>query len=215
MMPAPYGGTSLVKVKNEKDLPPHFSFFEYERMLLLMEDLYSPNYAVRNRLLFRLMFETGGRVNDIADLKVSDFNLQTKILSLRVQKKSNVLAIPVSDDLLVNVVNYWRVFNVKEQMFPTVNTVRKGMKKRGTHLTGVRIWKIVKKVGNEIGIGWIHPHTFRHSLAIYLLSKTSGYDGLIAISARLGHSAITTTVNSYLVMTPEIQRAILKNSGVV
>lgn len=213
-MPAPYGG-SAIKVKNEQDLPPHFSYTDYERMLFLIEDLYSPNYATRNKLIFRLMFETGGRVNDIADLKVSDFNLQRKLLKLRVRKKDNSIEIPISDDLLVNVVNYWRVFNIKEQMFVTKDTVKKGFKKRGTHLSSVMIWKIVKHVGEELGIGWIHPHTFRHSLAIHLLSKTNGYDGLIAISARLGHSSITTTINYYLVMTPEIQRAILKGTGIV
>ena len=62
----------------------------------------------------------------------------------------------------------------------------------------------VMKVKDESSL---HPHMFRHGLAIYLLQH--GVSDKI-IARRLGHSSAVTTIKYYMVITPEIERDALK-----
>jgi len=53
----------------------------------------------------------------------------------------------------------------------------------------------------------LHPHKFRHGLAIHMLN--SGVP-IPVISARLGHSTTAITQQMYLKITPELQREFMK-----
>ena len=62
---------------------------------------------------------------------------------------------------------------------------------RGTKLTTVRLWQIVKERARVSGLeANIYPHLLRHSFATHLLSN--GAD-LRIIQEMLGHSDISTT----------------------
>jgi site-specific recombinase XerD len=74
------------------------------------------------------------------------------------------------------------------------------------NFTRQRAWEIVKNYGNKIGLN-LHPHMFRHGLAIYLLQH--GVSDKI-IARRLGHSSALTTIKYYMVITPEVERDALK-----
>jgi integrase/recombinase XerD len=63
--------------------------------------------------------------------------------------------------------------------------------KRGTKLTTVRIWQIVKEIGKAAGLELnLYPHLLRHSFATHLLGN--GAD-LRIIQEMLGHADISTT----------------------
>ena len=65
------------------------------------------------------------------------------------------------------------------------------LNKRGTQLTRVMIFTIIKQLGELAGIEKnISPHTFRHSFASHLLE---GGANLRAIQQLLGHESILTT----------------------
>ncbi|MDI6709065.1 MAG: tyrosine-type recombinase/integrase [Candidatus Thermoplasmatota archaeon] len=68
-------------------------------------------------------------------------------------------------------------------------------------------WKIVKRYAALAGIQDVHPHKFRHGLAIYLLQQGVP---IPVISARLGHSNVYITMQLYMKVTPEIQRHFLE-----
>jgi integrase/recombinase XerD len=62
---------------------------------------------------------------------------------------------------------------------------------RGTKLTTVRIWQIVKACAKNAGLEInVYPHLLRHSFATHLLSN--GAD-LRIIQEMLGHADISTT----------------------
>ena len=65
--------------------------------------------------------------------------------------------------------------------------------------------KIVKcKKVTNVKRNDLHPHMLRHGLAIYL----GIYQGVPwnVVAARLGHANPFITVNTYMVITPELQR---------
>ena len=65
----------------------------------------------------------------------------------------------------------------------------------------------MRRLGNRCGIENIGLHTFRHSHATYLFSK--GVNVLL-ISKRLGHTNISTTLNTYTHIMEEMEWQLLK-----
>lgn len=199
-MPMKSMGTAL-KIKDESDLPAHITYNDYMSLLNEIENnSYSrylnkkivPYLKDRDKLLMEMMWELGGRISDIIDLKPGDIDFNRKIITLKVKKRHNFINnIPVSDSLLLNISNFMRKYNITERFFK---------------FTRQRAWEIVMNYGNKIGLK-LHPHMFRHGLAIYLLQK--GVPDKI-IARRLGHSNALTTIKYYMVITPEIERDALK-----
>jgi integrase/recombinase XerD len=75
--------------------------------------------------------------------------------------------------------------------------IRKGfedtlfLNRRGSRLTRVMIFTIIKNLALKIGLKkTISPHTFRHSFATHLVE---GGADLRAVQEMLGHESITTT----------------------
>jgi integrase/recombinase XerD len=188
-----------IRLKDYDKLPPHITYEQYRQMLDAIDEKYrkktdkSEYFRSRDRLLLRLCWETGARIGDIVDVKVGDVDFKEKILKLRVKKRKNVNHIPLGDDILLEMSNYIRLFNIKERLFD---------------ISYVMAWKIIRAYGRRMVMNSIHPHMFRHGLAIHLLKNNVP---IPIIAARLGHSSVMTTMNYYLVITPELQRQYLKN----
>ena len=191
----------VMKVKDESSLPPHISYNEYQSLLNEIDNNEYRHYLNkklipylkdRDKLLMEFMWELGGRISDIIGLKTGDIDFSKKIITLVVKKRHGFINnIPVSDSLLLDISNFMRKYNTTVRFFD---------------FTRQRAWEIVKGFGNKIGLG-LHPHMFRHGLAIYLLQH--GVSDKI-IARRLGHSSAATTIKYYMVITPEIEREALK-----
>ena len=65
------------------------------------------------------------------------------------------------------------------------------LNRRGTMLTRVMVFTILKQLALKIGIKQkVHPHTLRHSFATHLVE---GGADLRAVQEMMGHKSITTT----------------------
>ena len=192
---------AAMRIKDESDLPPHVTYNDYMSLLNEVENneyhrylnkKLVPYLKDRDKLLMEFMWELGGRISDIIGLKTGNIDFSKKIITLVVKKRHGFINnIPVSDSLLLDVSNFMRKYNTTGRFFD---------------FTRQRAWEIVKGYGNKIGLN-LHPHMFRHGLAIYLLQH--GVSDKI-IARRLGHSSAATTLKYYLVITPEIEREALK-----
>ncbi|KJE49321.1 site-specific integrase [Acidiplasma sp. MBA-1] len=192
----------IMKIKDEHDLPPHISYNEYQSLLNAIDNEEYRHYLnkklvpflkARDRLLVMMMWELGGRVSDIINIQTKDVDFSKKEIILTVKKRHGYInRVPVSDALLLEISNFMREFNTGTG--------------RLFSFTRQRAWEIVKGYGRKIGLE-LHPHMFRHGLAIYLLQH--GVSDKI-IARRLGHSSAATTIKYYMVITPEIEREALK-----
>ncbi len=204
-------------VRTETDLPPHITFEQFKTIYHGL----AGNF--KDQILCGLMWETGGRITDIVSLRWKDFNLDTRLLTLFVNKKDTTITIPIGMEMISDLKNYQSTAhpNKEDYLFPSpiVRGHYEGYNKK--HLTRTAAYEKIKSWGVKFlqmqpkPPGNLHPHMFRHGLAIYLLYNAElqgGLEGrLKIIASRLGHTSIQTTERYYLVITPELQRWSLQN----
>jgi integrase/recombinase XerD len=168
-------------------LPTYLSVEDVDR-LLAAPDTASPR-GLRDRALIEVLYATGLRVTELVTLKASNLNLDAGYLTV-MGKGSKERIVPMGEEAAQWVTRYLR---------ESRGTLLKGRTSawlfvngpRGTPLTRVGFWKLLKRYGGGIGIAReLTPHVIRHSFATHLLER--GAD-LRAIQMMLGHSDLSTT----------------------
>jgi integrase/recombinase XerD len=141
----------------------------------------------RNYCMIELLYACGLRVSELVSLSLEDLYLDEGFI--RVKGKGNKeRLVPVHEEAIRVLRNYLR--DVRP-LFLTKNDKHIFVSRRGSGLTRVMIFLIIKKVAAEAGIQkTISPHTFRHAFASHLVQN--GAD-LRVVQELLGHESITTT----------------------
>ncbi len=151
---------------------------------------HTPTY--RDKAILELLFSTGLRVSELANLKQDNVNLKRDEFTVMGKgKKSRVV-------FLSEQAKYWikKYLDARKDMNPYlfVSHVRNTKTTKGTKdepLTSRSIERIVQKYAKAAGVTKpVTPHTLRHSFATDLL--TNGAD-IRSVQTMLGHSSITTT----------------------
>lgn len=157
----------------------------------------SKKLGLRNRFFMTLMYDTGGRIQEILSLKLRDFTLDFDSPLVYLTGKGNkVRAIPLTDKTIIHLKAYLRIFhprfpqNADDLLFYTVIHGRKGSISQDT------VSKFIKNCADDARLSCpevplkIHAHLFRHSRAMHLYQ--SGIP-ISYIKDFLGHVSATTT----------------------
>ncbi|HYG39262.1 MAG TPA: site-specific tyrosine recombinase XerD [Cytophagales bacterium] len=170
-----------------RKLPDTLSFFEIEQILSAID--LSTAEGTRNRAMLETLYSSGLRVSELVELRLR--NVFFDIGFLRIVGKGNKeRLVPIGSDAL----KYLRMYleGYRNKLY-----IKKGyenyafLNRRGSKLTRVMIFTIIKNLALEIGLNKsISPHTFRHSFATHLIE---GGADLRAVQEMLGHESITTT----------------------
>jgi integrase/recombinase XerD len=168
-------------------LPVYLSVEDVDR-LLAAPDTATPR-GLRDRALIEVLYATGLRVSELVTLKAANLNLEAGYLTV-MGKGSKERIVPMGEEAAQWVTRYLR---------DSRGTLLKGRTSawlfingpRGTALTRVGFWKLLKRYGATIGVAReLTPHVIRHSFATHLLER--GAD-LRAIQMMLGHADLSTT----------------------
>jgi len=147
---------------------------------------------MRDRLIIKLLYETGMRVGELTALTIGDVDLESGEISIQQAKRHE-------EGRKVPLVNSW----TKTMLHDYIGT-RKSWKdplfvsnKRG-QLSRRQVERLIANYGQKIGLDKDkrHPHVLRHTHAVYALK--SGID-LRTLQQNLGHSSIEVTA-IYLTM---------------
>jgi integrase/recombinase XerD len=135
-----------------------------------------------------LLYASGLRISELANAKLENLNLEERIL--RVTGKGNkTRLVPIGRRACEAMAAYLSTERPKLVKARTSSEVF--LSTRGTKLTTVRLWQIVKQRAQHSGLETnIYPHLLRHSFATHLLGN--GAD-LRIIQEMLGHADISTT----------------------
>ncbi len=171
----------------------------------LVKDKQSYSYleALRNIVVIELLFATGARVSEIANLHGESVNLASGTIFIKGKgNKERVIQICNSETLDILKI-YRTLFQEKIEQAGGTFLVNRFSRK----LSDQSIRNMVKALAGKAGIRkHVTPHIFRHSFATLLLEKDVD---IKYIQAMLGHSSIATT-QLYTHVNRARQRHILK-----
>lgn len=184
---------AIKNLKKEHPIPIHFTK-EGIKLLLEQPDCTS-NRELRHLAILALMYDTGCRVQELADLTVESLQIQCKPFSTKVYGKGRkVRIVPLSEHVVEILKKYMDGYhmncemNIKRPIFSN---------SAGKKLTRAGITYILKKYADMARIhnAKLIPditscHQLRHSRAMHLLQ--SGVN-LVWIRDLLGHTSIQTT----------------------
>jgi integrase/recombinase XerD len=166
-------------------LPKFLDLEEVDR-LLAQPDTATPR-GLRDKALISVLYATGLRVTELISLKLSNLHLDDGYVTC-IGKGDKERIVPIGQDA-----TDWLKRYMSESR-PRLAASGSGwlfVNARGTPLSRVGFWKLLKEYGIKAGITRaISPHVLRHSFATHLLDR--GAD-LRAIQMMLGHADLSTT----------------------
>lgn len=179
--------TLLDAPKLKRSLPDVLSFEEIESIISEI-DLSKPEGG-RNKAILETMYSCGLRVSEVVNLRISQLYLDVGFIRV-VGKGDKERLVPVGRSAI-------KYINIYKNDIRVHIPVKKGnedilfLNKRGSRLSRVMIFYIIKEMAQKAGIKkTVSPHTFRHSFATHLVE---GGADLRAVQEMLGHASITTT----------------------
>ena len=144
----------------------------------------------RDRALLELLYATGARASEAANLKLTDVHLDRKFC-LCSGKGGKERLTPLSDVAIARIEDYLEHERSELATRSHVPQPWLLLSSRGLRLRRERIWELIKKYALQIGAPpEVSPHTLRHSFATHLLA---GGADLRQVQEMLGHASITTT----------------------
>lgn len=194
-----------IKSKKVPVVPMNYFSVEAVKLLLSLPDT-SKVEGRRELAMLTLLYDSGARVQEIADLTFGDVR-NVKPATVRLTGKgSKTRIIPIMPQSL-SVINAYMEDCKKRTIIS--NTHPLFFNKKGEKLTRAGIAYILDKFVNlarnirqDLFPNKVSPHTMRHSKSMHLLE---GGVNLIYIRDFLGHASVVTT-EIYAKSNPEIKR---------
>jgi len=168
-------------------LPEVLTIEEIDQLIAAID--MSKTEGHRNRAILETLYSCGLRVSELVDLRFSDLYFDEGFIRV-IGKGNKERLVPVSPSVEKEI----KIYNDHIRRHQNINKGDENvvfLNRRGSKLTRVMIFTIIKQLAEAIGLKKnISPHTFRHSFATHLIE---GGANLRAIQEMLGHESITTT----------------------
>lgn len=197
----------VMAIPTKRVPPPETQFLEREEIVSLLKRLpRTGRHALRDRTLLLVLYNTGARAQEVADLRVEHLDLGSQSCARLHGKGDRWRTCP----LWKETARYLRM--LLEQSYPPPGGSAPVFCSRpGTALTRFGIYKIVRKHGSFLDRSGeqprrVTPHLFRHTAAVHLLE--AGVE-VNVIRGWLGHVSLETT-NHYAQITLRMKLAAMQ-----
>jgi len=200
-----------IKIQEDKRLPKVMDIKDVNAMMKytyqknnLCENLSSYTYSetLRNAVVIELLFATGARVSEIANIKLENINVIIGAITIKGKGNKERIIEVCNRETLQLLKKYQNHFLGKIQNSGGFFLINRFGKK----LSDQSIRGIVKSISTSLEIKpHVTPHVFRHTLATLLLENDVDIKYIQTI---LGHSSIMTT-QIYTHVNRKKQRQIL------
>lgn len=184
----PLAGVDPPRVRQDQIQP--FTDEQIDALLKAAERTQAPK---RDKAIRLFLLDTGCRVSELCDLRLSDLDMQTKTCQV-LGKGNKRRALYFQATTARALWSYLR----EQPHAPSdpLFMAARGIKGRGAGLTRTGVFLLMTRLGKAAGIVGVRvsPHTFRHSMAVRFLRNG---DHVFALQRLLGHTSLAT-VNRYL-----------------
>jgi len=144
------------------------------------------------------MFATGIRASELCNIKLSDIDFETQILSIKGKGNKERLSVINNPHVISALTNYLSTRPITSSLFFFKNRI-------GKQISSQSVRFFIKALGKTVLNKLVTPHMVRHTFATLLLEE--GVD-ITYIKSFLGHASISTT-QIYAASTTYKQRQIL------
>jgi len=145
-----------------------------------IEAILAAAVSPRDRAILELLYASGLRLSELAELRVSDLNLNSGTLRVR-GGKGNKDRLAMCGSKAVGALRSYLGNRARGAVF---------LNYRGEPLHKDSIWRTVRMAARLARLDWIHTHSFRHGFATHLLNR--GTD-LRHVQELLGHASVSST----------------------
>lgn len=182
-----YDADVMAKITSPKK-PKHLPIFFKEKEVEKIYDtgLFPNTFeGERDKLILRILYETGVRRSELVGLKESDIDTSRHILKV-LGKRNKERFIPIENELEQNIKRY---IALKEEIENRDDALF--INARGKAIGAANVYTIVKKYMSTVSqADRISPHVFRHTFATLMLNEGADID---AIKELLGHASLNAT----------------------
>jgi integrase len=197
-----------IKLKASRPRPKVLTVVEVQAILDACDHL-------RDRLLFALLLDCGVRIGEALGLRHEDIDIAGRTVTVtprtndnRARAKAGVSrTIPASAELMRLYADYLtREYGDLDSDYVFINL---WAEPHGRPWTYAAVYDLVLRLRERTGIDF-EPHQWRHTYATWLLRRGAGME---SVKELLGHSSITTTIDTYGHLTVEDARMTLEAAG--
>lgn len=191
--------------KTDYTPPPSMTIKEVEAIIAVPDT--NQLIGTRDRALVTLLYNSGGRAQEIADLRISDIRFDAAATVTLTGKGGKTRVIPLRTDTIEAISHYLKA---REQS--GIHSDHLFLNIKGDPMTRFGIGRRVGKLAGQaashcpsLQCRTITPHVFRHTIALHLIE--SGID-IVLVQEWLGHADLRTT-SLYVEVSIERKRAAL------
>jgi integrase/recombinase XerD len=187
-------------------------YLEYEELHAVLSNIdRATRDGRRDYALLALMFNSGARAQEIVDLGACDLQLESpkQVKLFGKGRKTRICPLwPQTAQVLKEFVSE-RMLDLRSNAPVFCNHRGERLSRFGVRYILAKYCKLGVNTCASLSSKRLHPHSMRHTCAIYLLR--SGVD-LVNISHWLGHADVNTT-NRYAVADLEMKRKTIAQAG--
>ena len=185
--------------------PPSMTIDEVDAIIAVPDP--SQLIGVRDKALVTLLYNSGGRAQEIADLRICDIRFETPATVTLTGKGNKTRVIPLREDTIEAISHY-----LKRREQSAIQSDHLFLNVKGEPMTRFGIGRRVGQLAAEAACHCpslqgrtITPHVFRHTIALHLIESNAD---IVLVQEWLGHADLRTT-SQYLEVSIERKRAAL------
>lgn len=186
----------LVSPQKSHYLPRFLNKSEMESLLLAPDT--STEYGLRDRAILELMYASGLRVSEAANLRIGDVDLDGGIVTTT-GKGSKTRRVPVG----ASAVEWLRTYLVLRRKKEITGSDRLFVNSAGGPIDRQTIYLSIVGYAENCGFEGVSPHTLRHSFATHLIQNSAD---IRSVQQMLGHADISTTQIYTHITSPELKK---------
>lgn len=154
----------------------------------------------RDRLVLELLYGSGLRVSELADLNWESIDTEQRIIRV-IGKGSKERLVPFSPGVK-KLLEDWKLLSKEAGDGPVFKS-----EKGADRLTVRTVHRLVKRSAERVGIYGVSPHTLRHCFATHLLENGAP---LRVVQELLGHESIAATQRYLSITAEQMKRSYLE-----
>lgn len=181
-------------IKQMKQSEPGLKYLTIEGIQVLLEqpDI-STKYGRRDLALLSLMYDTGARVQEIANIQIAHIRFSAPATIRLTGKGDKTRVVPLlsrTEDILKQYIREFKLSEKGNETYLFQNRQGKQLSRFGIAYVLTKYANMARSAHPDLIPDKLSPHCIRHSKAMHLLQANVN---LVYIRDLLGHSSVTTT----------------------